>query len=1487
MVRPAAIRLRLLLPSLVAAFALLMLTGFRWLELRAVRLETLAAVSQEVLASGVQLRQDVSRLLRRGETEGVAEVLAWSGVHPLSAGSALIGPAGRVRAATRAGWVGRPAAEALPSAWLPGGGDDRDRARVRVPDGSSLVVGSFPVRPDAGGSDRLLVPALDAGRPIALERAAEWREFRLMALVALAGAGLLALALNRLVSRRVDALARAVDRIAAGELDARPGVGGGDEIGRLARGLGAMAGRLADAARTRDRAERLMALQNALLTRTGEATLGPLADLHPGDLSPIAFDHLSRDLNCDLFFHYEVRDGALRLVSGSGVDEEAMRRFSRLEFGQELCGEVARLGRPIYLQDLQRSDDPLAATDRGLGVRCYACHPLFSGEELIGTFAVASRARDRLDEADLDLIRGASRAIAAAMARLRDAAALRQGEARYRAVVETCPDGILVIEPSGRLVEVNRAYARRSGYGRGELLALSVADLEAAESPERVLEHLAAILREGSDRFETVHRTRAGEPWPVEVTISADPGSGRLVAFTRDVSNRKRAEAALRKSEERHRLALDGAGLGTWDWHVPSGAIALDDRWAGMLGYAREELEPHLSAWERLVHPDDEPAAVVAIRESLDGPDPTYSAEYRLRHKDGGWVWILDAGRVIERDAQGRAVRMCGVHQDITARKQTEQALRASEERFRILADHATDAIMLHRGEPEATILDANQGASEALGYSRGELIGMSPTDFDPAITPEGLSALGERLRDGESAIFDTVHRRRDGSTFPVEVRCRPFAVDGQPFTLSISRDITERKQAEEALRVSEERHRLALDGAGLGTWDWHVPSGRAVFCERWAGMLGYAREELEPHVSAWERLIHPDDEPAVTSALGPHLGGSSAPYSIEFRLRHRDGRWVWVQATGRVIERDAQGRAVRMCGVHQDVTARKRAEEALRESEARLRVALEAAGAVAFVWDAVADRATRYYSTEPALPENVGRPAPLAEVRARVLPEDRGAFDAGIAACLDGGSEYRNLYRVSRPDGSVGWLEEWGHPERDANGRLLRLTGFAIDVTERKRIEAEILALNADLERRVAERTEDVRKLAAIIDSSTDFIAIDAPDGSHLWENRAYRQATGVGPEGRRVSVSIGEMHPPRSARRILDEALPAADRHGHWVGETELYSADGRAIPVSQLILSHRGPDGRVEYRSTIMRDITERTLLERILAERSDQLAIANAQLARASRLKDEFLASMSHELRTPLNGVLGLSEAMQEGIYGPVSPEQVDALGDVLRSGRHLLSLINDILDLSRIEAGRMELDPAPSPVGDLCEAGLRMVRELALRKRQVLSMAIRGVDAPAMLDERRVKQILVNLLGNAVKFTPEGGEIGLEVEGDRARGELRFTVRDTGIGIAQHDLEAIFQPFRQLDSRLARSYSGTGLGLALVRRMAEMHGGDVSARSEPGQGSRFTVRLPWILPDEGDPDGPPDAPPLGPGDAPPDGRAPHPTVEGLGTAGDGE
>jgi len=256
-------------------------------------------------------------------------------------------------------------------------------------------------------------------------------------------------------------------------------------------------------------------------------------------------------------------------------------------------------------------------------------------------------------------------------------------------------------------------------------------------------------------------------------------------------------------------------------------------------------------------------------------------------------------------------------------------------------------------------------------------------------------------------------------------------------------------------------------------------------------------------------------------------------------------------------------------------------------------------------------------------------------------------------------------------------------------------------------------------------------------------------------------------------------------------------------------------------------------------------ERRLLSKRVEERTADLSSANAELARGARMKDEFLASMSHELRTPLTAILGISESLAEGIYGDVNDQQSEQIAIIEESGRHLLDLINDILDLSKVEAGKLELELDRVNVSSLCEASLQFIKQMASQKEIKVSFSINSTTMSFQADERRMKQILVNLLTNAVKFTPEGNAIGLKVDEDIGHECIRFTVWDTGIGIADEDMEKLFNQFVQLDSKLSREYEGTGLGLSLASRLAELHGGGVSIESELEKGSRFTVSIPLI------------------------------------------
>jgi signal transduction histidine kinase/CheY-like chemotaxis protein len=256
------------------------------------------------------------------------------------------------------------------------------------------------------------------------------------------------------------------------------------------------------------------------------------------------------------------------------------------------------------------------------------------------------------------------------------------------------------------------------------------------------------------------------------------------------------------------------------------------------------------------------------------------------------------------------------------------------------------------------------------------------------------------------------------------------------------------------------------------------------------------------------------------------------------------------------------------------------------------------------------------------------------------------------------------------------------------------------------------------------------------------------------------------------------------------------------------------------------------------------TEKERLEHEVKLRTAELTQANRALERAMRLKDEFVANMSHELRTPLNAILATCEALREGVYDEVTTRQRESLSVVESSGRHLLSLISDILDLSKTEAGKMDLRWQAVDVRAVCEASLQVVASLARARGIRVHRDFDPGLASLTADELRLKQMLINLLSNAVKFTPAGGQIGLEVARDRQRGRVCFTVWDTGPGIPADEAERLFRPFVQLDAGLDRKHEGTGLGLALTYRLAELHGGSVALESEPGVGSRFSIHLPW-------------------------------------------
>lgn len=460
-----------------------------------------------------------------------------------------------------------------------------------------------------------------------------------------------------------------------------------------------------------------------------------------------------------------------------------------------------------------------------------------------------------------------------------------------------------------------------------------------------------------------------------------------------------------------------------------------------------------------------------------------------------------------------------------------------------------------------------------------------------------------------------------------------------------------------------------------------------------------------------------------------------------------------------------------------------------------------------------------------------------------------------------------RSTYELhtKRKDGSPLLFRVSAMPNFDEQGAFRGAICVIMDITEHKQAEEALQAERAQLNQRIEERTASLQAATAALQQELaerkqieialreaeqeyrdlfDNVPLglyrSSLDGRQLRANPALIALNGYANEAEMlegVKDIANEWYVDPHRRAEFQQLLAEQGYITNFESEIYRYKSRERLWITESAILISDQQGAPLYYQGTVQ-DISKRKQSE----QEQEHLI---AQLAKSARLKDEFLASMSHELRTPLNSILGMAEALTDEIYGDLTPRQRKALGTIDASGRHLLSLINDILDLAKIESGQIELSYSTVDVDALCQSTLRLIQAAVEKKKLRVSLSLDPAVKMITADGRRLKQILLNLLSNSVKFTPEEGTIGLQVMG--VKGDtpvVQFVVTDTGVGIPQDAMENLFKPFVQLDSSLSRQYDGTGLGLALVSRMVKLHGGTITLTSDVGKGSCFTVTLPW-------------------------------------------
>jgi PAS domain S-box-containing protein len=547
-----------------------------------------------------------------------------------------------------------------------------------------------------------------------------------------------------------------------------------------------------------------------------------------------------------------------------------------------------------------------------------------------------------------------------------------------------------------------------------------------------------------------VHRNATGHPLSMAGTIL-------------DITERKCVEAALRESEERLALAVEGSTDILWDahrllgepWYAPQTSIWWSPRVRELLGLEESESFETLEQWVVRLHPDDKDHVFGQLAAHIEHRVP-YDVEYRLRTNRGDYRWVRGRGQAMW-DEQGEVRRMSGSCQDITDQKWAEQALRTSEARFRTLAEETTD--WMWEINELGIYTYCSPKIFDLLGYEPAEALGKTPFDFMPEEEARRVAGLfGSIAADRRPfAGIENTNRRKDGRLVVLECRGVPIIDVNGMFRgyRGFDQDITDRKQAEEKLRLSEQRQELALSGANLGLWDWDVSSGKAVFDARWCSMIGYAMDELEPHISTWQSLLHPEDVLTIQVILESHLKNETPDYEVEFRMRHKAGRWVWILARGRVVERDHAGAPLRMAGTHMDVTDRKRTEDAIREAELRYRTIFKQAGAGVAQ---IESRTGRFVQVNRQYCEIVGLTE--AEMLATTFgaithPDDLERNFENRKRLLSGEiSSFTMEKRYVRKDGSIVWVNMNVAPLWRPGEMPVHHIAIVQDITERKRAE-------------------------------------------------------------------------------------------------------------------------------------------------------------------------------------------------------------------------------------------------------------------------------------------------------------------------------------------------------------------------------------------------------------------------------------------------
>jgi len=917
----------------------------------------------------------------------------------------------------------------------------------------------------------------------------------------------------------------------------------------------------------------------------------------------------------------------------------------------------------------------------------------------------------------------------------------------------------------------------------------------------------------------------------------------RVAGVSVDISARKQTEQALRLSEERFALAVLGSDDGVWDFDYVNQRVFASRRCRQILGIPLEpEVQP-LDEWFQTVvlHPEDVPQRAAAMQAHLDGLTPAYEGEWRVRHPGNQYRWVRVRGMCV-RDAAGKPLRMAGSVSDIDARKRAEESLRQSEERYQLAVAGSDDGVW--DWDLRSGMAFESARARELQGLPPGpELQPLDDLVGSLRVHPDDAPRRAEGIRShlaGETLAYECEYRvrRDDGSYRWIRVRALCLRdEEGRPYRMAGSvSDVDDRKRAEEALRLSQERFTLAVAGANDGIIDWDLVNDIMYTSERMLEMIGQPPQPNVHTRTEWMALLdlHPQDRERHAQELQHFLASREVLREGEYRIRRADGVYRWVRLRNYCM-RDDRGAPLRMTGSVSDIDDYKRVEAALRESEERYALALTGSNEGHWMWDFAPDTifvsaklaeifgfsggtqvmpSARYFSAVPLHPDDRER-----------VHRNRSDHLAGLTPRLD------HEFRIIRPDsGEVRWIHTRAQCFRDADGKATRLAGSTTDVTARKQSEEALRRSEERYQLAVAGSNEGLWDW----DLASDMLFL-SPRAQQLTFVEAAEPL-----QPRRVWIDKTRYHPDdiEPVRRTLARHLQGGTpffvveyRVQHHSGAWHWYRQRGLAL---------RDQAG-VPYRMAgSMEDITQRKNAE------TDREHL-ETQLRQAQKLEaiGTLAGGIAHDFNNILAAILGYGEMAQKD--SPEGSAQRRHIDSAISAGMRAKSLVERILAFSRSGMG----ERVPVHVQSVVDEALEQLKA-SLPADITLQQQLDVGDAAVLGDPTQVHQVVMNLCANAVQAMRSRGTLTVTLDRVQLQAPrcatsvlpdgayVRLTVKDTGTGISPRVLERIFDPF----FTTKEVGVGTGLGLSLVHGIVTDLGGGIDVDSQPGEGATFTVYLPW-------------------------------------------